>query len=154
MNAVLSILWWAAYIMAALIVQQQIPGVDALAPGLLLSLQEKRVKQSVWLFLIFVLVQEGSGSLGFGSALIWYGGLVALFRLAERRFLADNALFICMLSSSLGVFHGLVIWFMCMVQKVPVEYIWLIRESVIQAALIPVIWGAACLFRPKTLCRG
>ena len=151
MRAALRLVWWAAYITVALILQQQIPGVDALAPGFLISLQDKKPWQTFWLFLLFTLIQEGAGSLGFGSALLWYGGQVVLFRLTERFFVADNIPFVLMLSACLGAYRCLVTWFMCIVQKVPVEYILLVKESLLQALLIPVIWGIACLLRPKAV---
>ena len=148
------ILWWPVYIVAALVIQQQIPGVDALAPGFLISLQEKKKWQTAWLFLVFVLIQEGSGSLAFGSSLLWYGGQIALFLLAERLFVADNLLFVIMLSAGLGAYHGLVIWFMCMVQEAPLEYVFLLQECVLQAILTPLIWGLAAWLRPVTALRG
>ena len=151
MKKLLRLLWWAAYIAVALILQQQIPGVDALAPGFLISLQDGKKGQSFWLFLLFVFIQEGAGSLGFGSALLWYGGQVALFRLAERLFLADNIVFVLMLSASLGAYRCLITWFICIVQKVPVEYMLLVQESLLQALLIPILWGVACLFRPRAV---
>ena len=151
MNTLLRFLWWAAYIVAALILQQQIPGVDALAPGFLIALQDGKKWQSFWLFLLFVLIQEGAGSLGFGSALLWYGGQVALFRMTARLFMADNILFAVMLSTSLGAYRCLINWFMCMVQKVPVEYMPLVQESLLQAVCILVLWGLACLLRPKAI---
>ena len=151
MKNLLRLLWWVAYIVVALILQQQFPGVDALAPGLLISLQDRNKWQSFWLFLLFVLIQEGAGSLGFGSALLLYGGQAPLYRLAERLFVADNILFVLMLSTSLGVYRSLITWFMCIVQKVPVEYMLLVQESLFQAVSILVLWGVACLFRPRAV---
>jgi hypothetical protein len=141
-------LWWTSYIIAALILQQQIPGVDALAPGLIISLQEKKKWQSLWLFLIFVLIQEGTGSLGFGGALLWYAGQIALFSLTEKFFMANSLFFVVMLSAGLGVLRCLITWFMCLVQKLPMEYMFLIQESLIQAACIPLIWCIARLCYP------
>lgn len=154
MRTIKRMLWWGTYIVGALVVQQFISGVDALMPGFLLSLQEKRTRQSIVLFMLFVLIQEGAGSLTFGSAVLWYGGQIALFRLSERFFVADNVLFVFMLSIGLGVYHGLLTLFMCAVQKAPVEYVLLLQESVIQAAIIPVIWGVAYFARPKTGAQG
>ena len=148
------ILWWATYIAGALMVQQSIPGVDALVPGFLLSLQEKKHWQSFWLFCIFVLIQEGSGSLTFGSAILWYGGQVLLFRVSQRVFVAENILFVLMLSASLGAYHFLLTWLMCSVQKLPLEYALLVRESLLQSVIIPVIWGLAYFSRPKAAIKG
>lgn len=154
MKPVVLILWWATYIAGALIVQQNMPGVDALVPGFLLSLQEKKFWQSFWLFCIFVLIQEGSGSLTFGSAILWYGGQICLFHLSQRFFVAENIVFVLMLSASLGAYHFLLTWLMCSVEKLPLEGLLLARESLIQAAVIPVIWGAAYFMRPRKAISG
>ncbi|MDL2316411.1 hypothetical protein LJC59_04950, partial [Desulfovibrio sp. OttesenSCG-928-A18] len=150
---IIRLLWWATYIVGALILQQQIPGVDALVPGFLLSLQDKKRWQTFWLFLLFVLIQEGAGSIGFGGAILWYGGQIVFFRLSQRLFVADNILFVLMLSASLGAYHCALTLFICAVQKIPVDLFLLIRESIIQAIIIPAIWGVAYLSRPKALVR-
>lgn len=149
MKGLARILWWATYIAGALIVQQSVPGVDALTPGFLLSLQERRPRQTFWLFVLFVLIQEGTGSLSFGSALLWYGGQVALFQASLRFFIADSVLFVLVLSASLGLYHGFLVWFMSAVQKVPIVFVSMVQESLLQAAIIPVIWGLAFFSRPK-----
>ncbi|MDL2279660.1 hypothetical protein LJC15_03225 [Desulfovibrio sp. OttesenSCG-928-G11] len=149
MKTATRLLWWAMYIAGALMVQQSVPGVDALTPGFLLSLQERRHKQTFWLFVLFVLIQEGTGSLNFGSALLWYGGQVALFYASLRFFVADSLLFVLMLAGSLGIYHGFIAWFMGAVQMVPLDFFAVLRESLIQAAIIPLIWGLAFRSRPK-----
>lgn len=154
MKTALLILWWATYIAGALIVQQHVPGVDALVPGFLLSLQEKKNWQSFWLFCAFVLIQEGSGSLTFGSAILWYGGQICLFHMSQRFFVADNVVFVFMLSASLSVYHFFLTWLMCSVEKLPLDYSLLVRESLIQAAVIPAIWGLAYFTRPKAALNG
>lgn len=149
MKSAARVLWWATYIAGALIVQQSIPGVDALTPGFLLSLQERRPRQTFWLFVLFVLIQEGMGSLNFGGALLWYGGQVALFHASLRFFVADSLLFVLMLSGSLGLYHCLVVWFMGAVQGAPLDLATVAQESLLQAAIIPIIWGVAFFSRPK-----
>lgn len=154
MKTALLLLWWATYIAGALIVQQNIPGVDALVPGFLLSLQERKTKQTFWLFCIFVLIQEGSGSLTFGSAVLWYGGQIYLFHLSQRFFVAENIVFVFMLSASLGAYRLFLTWLMCAVENLPFDYALFVRESLLQAAVIPVIWGMAYFTRPKSAISG
>lgn len=154
MKTLQRILWWATFIAGALIVQQFIPGVDALMPGFLLSLQEKRFRQTCVLFVLFVLIQEGAGSLSFGSSLLWYGGQVWLFHFCQRFFVDDNILFVLMLSIGLGLYHGLLTWFMCAVQKIPLEFDMLLQGSLIQILLIPLIWGLAYFARPGKKTQG
>lgn len=154
MKKTVRILWWATYIAGALIVQQAIPGVDAFVPGFLLSLQEKKPWQSFWLFVVFSLIQEGAGSLSFGSAILWYGGQVAFFHVSQRFFVADNLLFVFLLSAALGAYHCLLVWFMCAVQKAPMDWSQLIQEGLLQACIIPIIWGLAYSTRPKVAISG
>ena len=151
MNALLSILWWAGYILTALVVQQQMPGIDALAPGFLLALQEKKGSQTAILFILFTLIQEGAGTLNFGMSLLWFGGQIMLFRLSAQLFVADNLLFVGILSASLGVLRAALLWFMCALRDYPMDYMQLIHESLIQAFFIPIAWGIAVALRPRRL---
>ncbi|MDR1360036.1 MAG: hypothetical protein LBJ82_03550 [Deltaproteobacteria bacterium] len=148
-HPLLRLLWWAGYLAAAIFLQQQFPGLDALTPGFLLALQERRPVQTFWLFLLFALIQEGTGSLHFGMAMLWYGGQILIFRLNSQMFVTDNILFISILSASLGAYYGVLLWFMCVMLDIPPDYILLLRASLLQALAIPLIWGLARLFRLK-----
>jgi hypothetical protein len=139
-------LWWSGYIVIALFLQQQFPGLDALTPGFLLALQERKTAQTICLFLLFALIQEGMGSLHFGMAMLWYGGQILIFRLTSRLFVADNFLFVTILSASLGVYYGLLLCFMCALQNIPLAYGPLLRASFFQALAIPLIWGLTWAF--------
>ena len=46
------ILWWLCYIALALIMQQQMPGIDVLAPGFLLALQMKNKKEMMRVLMV------------------------------------------------------------------------------------------------------
>jgi hypothetical protein len=143
------IFWWCLYTAGAVIVQQAVPGVDALMPGFLLALYENGHRQTLLLFGVFTLIQEGAGSLGFGTAVLGYGGAALLFHMSHGFFVEDNIVFISMLSACLGLYHGLLIWLMCAVQTIPVDFELLLRESLIQTLVIPLIWGLAYFARPK-----
>jgi hypothetical protein len=145
-HLLLRLLWWAGYIVVALFLQQQFPGLDALTPGFLLALQERKAVQTFWLFLLFTLVQEGAGNLQFGMAMLWYGGQILIFRLSSRLFVADNILFVIILSASLGGYYGILLWFMCALQDIPLDYAQMLRESFFQALAIPLIWGLTWTF--------
>ena len=150
MKVALRILWWAAYLVIALFLQQQFPGLDALTPGFLIALQQRRTSQTIWLFAIFTLIQEGAGGMHFGMAMLWYGGQIALFNLSARLFLADNILFVSVLSASLGGYYCALLWLMCALQDVPMDYMSLLRAGLFQTLAIPLIWGIAWLFMPRT----
>lgn len=149
MRTVYRTLWWAAFIAGGLIVQRAVPGVDALTPGFLLSMQEKRPWQSAWLFVLFVLIQEGAGNMSFGSALLWYGGQIVFFRLGLRIFVADDPLFLLILSLGLSIYRAALTMFMCLVQEIPIDTVVLVQDCLIQAVTIPIVWTIAYLTRPQ-----
>lgn len=148
------ILWWLCYIVLALIMQQQAPGIDFLAPGFLLALQMKNKKEIFWLFLIFTLIQEGTGSLTFGTGLLWYGGQILFFHLSAHLFVADNLLFVSILSLSIGAYRICLLLLMGAFQNLQLEYTMLLNEALIQAIITPVVWGLAYLFRPQAMRHG
>lgn len=151
MNSFSRILWWAVYIVIALALQQQFPGLDALTPGFLIALQQRDTRQTICLFLLFTLIQEGAGNLHFGMGMLWYGGQVILFRLSARLFLADNILFVSMMSASLGVYYCALLWLMCALQDVPMNCMTLLHEGLFQTLAIPLIWGITWLFMSKAV---
>ena len=144
------LLWWGLYIVAALIIQQRVPGLDALVPGFLIALHEDKPWQTCWLFVAFILIQEGGGSLHFGSAVLWYGGQIVLFRSGQRLFVADNFVFILFISVCLGGYHYLLIRLLCEIQNIPFEQVRLLNESSSQAVSIPIIWLVAQVLRPRS----
>lgn len=149
MKSLFVICWWGVYIIGAVILQRFLPAVDALAPGFLFALQEKRPWQTFWLFVIFVLIQDGSGSLIFGSAVLWYGGQIALFRMLRSLVVSETVIFVLVLSLCLGVYHGLLTLLMCSVQNIPPHYSMIMRESLVQALVIPLLWGLIRALRPR-----
>lgn len=149
MGAALGLVWWAIFIVGAILLQQLIPGVDALAPGFLLSLQERKPWQTLWLFLLFSLVQEGTGSMHYGGSLLWYGGQALFFWIGQRFFVAENVVFVLLLALFIGAYHAVLTIFMCALQETPVEYMQLLHESLIQTLIIPLIWGLAYYYRPR-----
>ena len=144
-------LWWCLYVLCAMVLQQQVPGLDALAPGFLLALQQGKPWQTAWLFLVFCIIQEGAGSLMFGTAMLWYGGTILLFHLSSRLFVADNLLFVIMLSASMGLYHIFLTWLMCSVQDIAISYMELARQGIQHSVTIPLIWGLAYLLRPASM---
>lgn len=98
-------LFWLIFGALGIWVQYLVPGLDALAPGLVVSLQREHWSRTFWLAVAFLLVQEGSGSLAFGGAILLYGLLFAGFVLGCRLFETANPLFMLIL----GLWYGLVL---------------------------------------------
>ncbi len=134
--------------------QQHVAGIDFLAPGFLIALAMRQKTEAAWLFLIFVLIQEGTGSLTFGTAMLWYGGQTLLFALSSHLFVLNNVLFISLMSLGLGVYRALLLLLMSALQDIPMNYNQIIFESIIQALVIPLVWWLAYLLMPRVLRNG
>ena len=143
--------WWAGYTFVGLLLQVHFPGVDALVPGLILSLQEERPRQTAWLFFLFLLIQEGTGSLVFGSAVLWYCGLFVLFAFGKIFFVTGSLFFTVILAATLGVFHVALMHTLGSLQGFSLSPYLLAEQAVTQALLIPPLYAAASLARKRLL---
>ena len=75
----LNILWWLAFFVIGLALQQALPGTDVLVVGLFLALQERRPVQIAVVLVLLILLQEGVGTLDFGASVLWYFLAIVLF---------------------------------------------------------------------------
>ncbi len=143
--------WWLAYGFVALLVQSRLPGIDAFLPGLIIACQEERPQQLFWLLLAAILIQEGTGGFAFGGTLLWYGFLLLLFRLGEFFFATAGFFFVMLLALGMSVLHACLLFTFGALQNMPVPLSRLAETALIQAALIPLLWGPALLTRNKVL---
>lgn len=143
--------WWAVYLAAGLGLQVHFPGVDALIPGIMLSCQERRPQQTLWLCLIAILVQEGTGSLAFGSSLLWYGSLLLFFSLGRLLFVTGSLFFVVLIAAVLGLTHSALLYVTSSLQGFQVDTYRLAEQAMAQALLIPPLYAVASLFRKRFL---
>lgn len=143
----LNILWWLAFFILGLTLQQALPGTDVLVPGLFLALQERRSVQFGLVLSALILVQEGVGTLDFGTSLLWYLIVITLFFIGHWMFETKNWLFVLLLSGCLGVAHYGVIWIMTRLQFIPLDTTRLLDESILQALLTPFVWQFCTMAR-------
>lgn len=144
-------LWWALFIVAALWAQRLVPGVDFLAAGLAVSLQNESRARSVFLAVIFVLIQEGVGSQPFGAALLWYWILALLYSLGGWLFQARSLPFMALLGLALGLTHFLLTFAMATLAVKGVPFDRVLNESLLQAVAFPVEWALADRAYPASL---
>ncbi len=147
----LGIFWWGSFTVVGVWAQYFFPGIDFLAPGILVSLQEERPGVTVWLVLFWILLQEGMGSLFFGSAILLYGTLILAYHIGRNLFDSRSLTLVCFLGGVLGVCHFLFILMILRLENMifPLERIFL--ESVAQAVLLPLVWYVAHWFFPQRL---
>lgn len=144
-----NILWWTLFIVCGIWAQYFLRGVDLLMVGLVVSLQEDQLPQTFWLLGIFVLVQEGVGSLAFGSSLLWYAMLLALYTTGRWLFQARNIFFMVLLGAAMGLWHYLLVNIMASLQEYSVAHDRLFFESLVQALVFPVAWAIVSELRGK-----
>ena len=132
--------WWLVYICLAVIFQALFPGLDFMLPGFILAIQEREPVQLGWVALVFILLQEGMGNMGFGGSLLWYSLAVVFFFLGYSLFEVESFLFIFLLSGCLAFLHFVVFSLMASLQDTPFSGNALMEEAVVQALITPFIW--------------
>ena len=102
------------------------------------ALQERRPFQLAVVLLALILVQEGVGTLDFGTS-VWYLLVITLFFIGRWMFETENWLFVLLLSGCIGLAHYGVIWLMTRLQFIPLDTTQLLDESILQALLTPFV---------------
>ena len=150
-NNVAAILWWGTYTVLCVWAQRFLPGVDFLAPGIVLSMQEQGGVRTVWLAVIWILLLEGMGNLPFGYGVAWYGLLIVFYVVGRWLFEARSFLFMCLLGLGLGVLHPVLLYFFSTLSNLDVSLTTAAVEGVLQVLIFPLVWVAADKFFPKGL---
>ena len=140
MSALRDILWWLCFLAVAVGIQAAVPGLDVMAVGLIILLQERDYKNMLWLLPAFILLQEGMGTRVFGGVIVWYAAVIMLFRMGRWLFEAENCLFIFLLSACMGGAYYAVAWLMAPLQDLPFNTHDILDKSLIQAIFIPFAW--------------
>ena len=135
--------WWFLYILLAVNLQKIFPGLDFLLPGFIIAVQERNIAQLSWVWLVFVLLQEGLGSLAFGGTIMWYLLAIVWFFVAYKLFEVESFLFIFLLGGLLAATHLAVFYMIASLQNIPVNSTKIMEESVYQALMTPFVWWAA-----------
>lgn len=144
MSRTLHIFWWLGFIACAVVIQANVPYLDALAAGIVLLLQEKDYKNIYWLLPLFILVQEGIGTRPFGAVLLWYMSILLFFRLCRWLFDVRSALFIVVLAIFLGIAYFAIGWLMTPLQNLAFDMKTTLNNSLLQTIFLPcacfVLW--------------
>jgi hypothetical protein len=135
------VVFWAIFTVSGVWLQSFMPGLDFFAPGLVLCFQEEDTRAVVALAVLWLLLQEGMGSLAFGTGILWYGILAALFFFGHWLFEAKNFVFMIILGVCLGVMHFALTQIMAQLQDWLVSPGRVMMESLLQAVVFPVQWG-------------
>lgn len=149
----LGLIWWTIYILVAVWAQHVLPGLDFLAPGFIVSLQEDRGPATIWLAVVFILLQEGMGTLFFGSGLLNYSMLALAFFMGRMLFDSRSATLVVLLGLVIGVCHTLFSLMTLRLEGMLVPLDRLLLESLAQAVITPLLWYVVHVLFPKGLRR-
>lgn len=141
--------WWLVYAFAAISLQAGMPGLDFLLPGFIITLQERRLFQTLLIGTAFMLAQEGMGSMAFGGTLLWYAVAALAYYSGCRLFQGRSFLFISLLSVLLAAVHYVIFGLLASLQDIPWEATLLLDECFLQALLTPLLWWAASSLRMR-----
>ncbi len=144
-----NVVWWLCFAVFAIWMQSWLPGIDLLIVGVVICLEEGNPAQIAWVTGLCLLIQEGSGTLAFGFSILWYGSLIALFLMGRWLFQAQNFLFISLLGACLGLLRYVLLLMMATLQDFQLSESLVFTESVLQAAIFPLVWALAYGLRPK-----
>jgi hypothetical protein len=150
-NNLAALLWWGLYTVAGVWAQRTVPGVDFLAPGIVLSMQEDGGRRTVWLALAWMLLIEGTGNLPFGYGLAWYGLLTTLYLLGRGLFEARSVVFMCLLGAAMGTLHPVLTHSLATLADLTVDTRQLAMEGALQAVSFPLVWLVADKCFPRML---
>lgn len=144
---VLNVLWWFVYTSFALFLQIYTVGVDFFIPGIIVALQEKRIWQTSIVLGVFIVIQEGIGTMPFGNVFLWYSLTIIFFYAWRWFFEVESLMFILLLSLALSVSHYFIVSVLASVQDIYIDYNALRDECVYQMLLTPIIWHAISYLR-------
>lgn len=148
-----NILWWVAFIALSVCVQAALPGLDMLVVGLILSLQERKPLQTLWLLPCLIVIQEGLGTLSFGASILWFVAVIALFYMGHWLFEVENILFMVLFSACIGLARFGIVYMMSSLQYLPLDLVSLLDESILQALFVPIAWQILRWIRLKMVLR-
>ncbi|MBO4312309.1 MAG: hypothetical protein J5828_04865 [Desulfovibrionaceae bacterium] len=146
-----NLLGWLFFFCAGVWLQHLYPGLDFLLPGVLVSLGEGRVVQTLCVSAACVLIQEGLGTLDFGAAILWYLSVTLVFLLGRYFFRITNILFAILVAAASGVTHFGITQLMCMLQQHSASLETLGNESLQQALALIVTWKIFAFLRHQVM---
>lgn len=145
--AIYNFIWWLVFFIIAIVAQSILSGIDFLLVGVIIALQERRLGQLLWVLLVAILLQEGVGTLPFGSALLWYTSAIVVFYGGRALFEAENFIFIFLVSALLGILHYFFTYAMASLHDLSINNTRLLWECAIQIMIIPPLWRLAYFLR-------
>lgn len=134
-------LFWFLYTLLTIWLQAIFPGPDLFAPALLLLLQQRDFSRLGWLLPLWIVIQEGSGSMYFGTSLLWYAGLILVFHFARALLDTRGFLFIFLIAVFAGFWQYLCLHLLSGLQELHVPKGQILQQSLQTIVALPLLWS-------------
>lgn len=148
------ILFWLIYSICALWGQFFVPSADFFLPALLLALQDDDSVQLFWVASIAILLQEGMGSLAFGSVVLLYGTLIFFFHIFQWYVKIRTYLFVLLFAFCATLLHNVVLVLFCFLQDFDYRHLLSVQQSFLYFVTIPLVWQFCIFIKQKVSAHG
>lgn len=133
-------LWWVFFTVLCIWVHDFVPGLDCFGPAILVLMHLKRYREALWLTPIWMIINEGAGTLAFGLSVLWTGGLILIFLLLCGYLTSSNFIFLLALSILAGLWHFAAIALMAALQEITVLPDQLLIMGLQTTIAFPLLW--------------
>ncbi|WP_051617089.1 hypothetical protein [Desulfonatronovibrio hydrogenovorans] len=120
--------------------QFALPSVDFLTPALVVLLQLGFFSYAFWAGLFWMLIQEGAGDLAFGTAILFYSGLLIFFFTGGAFFEVSNILFSLFLFLFLSIYKPWIVTVMASLQDLSLTGQYSLQGMAIQWGVYFCLW--------------
>lgn len=140
---------WITLLCVGIYFQYIIQGVDALCIAFIWALHDGRWPRFLWLAPLLILLQEGGGSMDFGTSIIWYACMGAVFLLGRCIFAVESIVFMFLFSLAMGCVYYILLNIMTSLQNIDVANMTIFYTSIWQASCVLVAWILVIIFRQR-----
>ncbi|MFI3271872.1 MAG: hypothetical protein R3Y11_07225 [Pseudomonadota bacterium] len=144
-----SCFFWLGLFVVGIYGQYLVAGLDVLCLAFIWTLHDERWSRFLWLMPVLIVLQEGGGSMDFGTSIVWYAAMLSLFLLGRCIFAVESIVFMLAFSLGMGVIHYILLSFMTGLQKINVTGSSLVHGSILQAICVLVLWGLVTITRQR-----
>ncbi|MFO7875667.1 MAG: hypothetical protein R6U55_03670 [Desulfovermiculus sp.] len=134
--------WWVLFTAVCIWMQNTLPGIDCFGPALLVLLHLKRYKEAVWLTPVWIVINEGAGTLAFGLSILWIGGLVLIFFILCQYLSSSNFTFLLTLSVLAGFWQSATLRLMVTLQELNIAADQILLQGIKTTLVFPLLWVA------------
>ncbi len=128
------------FTVAAVWGQYFFPSTDFFSPGLVVMLQLGFLKPALWAGLAWMLIQEGTGGLAFGSMILFYLGLAVFFYIGRFFLEVNNIIFTMLLFLFLTFFQVMTVSIMASLQGLELSGLFTVEGFLTQAGTYILVW--------------